>query len=668
LQPIVILRGVTAGEFQEITTPLNRLFLYLSVLALPMLAQEPVRYELQFPNAVHHEAEVRATFSGISSPVLEVVMSRSSPGRYALHEFIKNVYNFRATDGKGHSLPVTRPNPYQWDVTGYKDTVVVQYTVYGDRTDGTYNGIDGTHAHLNMPATLVWAHGFEKAPASIKFEVPQGSNWKVATQLVPHHDGSWSAPGLDRLMDSPAEIGPHALPAWTIGNARFRLALHHHGTSEEAAAYARMCKAVVLEEQGVFGAFPKFDSGTYTFLVDYLPYASGDGMEHRDSTVITSAEDLSDSASQLIGTVSHEFFHLWNVKRIRPQSLQPFDFERADMSGELWFAEGFTSYYGPLVLRRAGLASLDRFTETMGAAVNAVLTDPGKHVSNVIEMSQQAPFVDAATANDPVNYANTFISYYTYGQALALGIDLSIRTKFPGKTLDDWMRTMWREHPDVQEPYTLEGLQSALAETTGSKSFADDIFQRHIYGMEPMDYAGLLARAGFLLRKEHPGKVWLGVQSMNFSDKGAEITGATLRGSPLYNAGLDRGDRVLNWDGSAIHNEGEVKAWLASRKPNDRVHLEVETRAGRKDLTAILAEDPRLQIVSYEKAGRKLTPEISSFRESWLSSKALQPLPKVEKYCRKCKRALAFEYEHCPFDGSSLFITPATRQGDKAKR
>lgn len=645
---------------------MNRLLLYLGVLALPVLAQQPVRYELRFPNAVHHEAEVRATFSDVSGPVLEIVMSRSSPGRYALHEFIKNVYNFRATDGEGHPLPVTRPNPYQWDITGYKGTVVVAYTVYGDRVDGTYDGIDETHAHLNMPATLAWAHGFEKTPVSIKFDVPNGSNWSVATQLVPHDDGTWSAPGLDRLMDSPAEIGPHALPEWTIGAARFRLALHNRGTSEEAAAYARMCEAVVLEEQGVFGAFPKFDNGVYTFLVDYLPYASGDGMEHRDSTVITSQRDLSDSASQLIGTVSHEFFHSWNVKRIRPSSLQPFDFERADMSGELWFAEGFTSYYGPLSLKRAGLVSLDRFTENMGAAVNAVLTDPGRQVSNVIDMSRQAPFVDAATANDPENYANTFISYYTYGQALALGIDLSIRAQFPGKTLDNWMRTMWREHPDAQKPYTLDDLQNTLAETTGSKSFAGEIFRRHIYGMEPMDYAGLLARAGFLLRQEHPGKVWLGVTSLKFSDRGAEIAGATLRGSPLYNAGLDRGDRVLSWDGKAFHNDGEVKAWLASHKRNDRVRLEVETRAGMKGITVVLTEDPALQIVTYEKAGRKLTPGMASFRESWLSSKAIQPLPKVQKYCHKCKRVLAFEYERCPYDGTPLFITPAAEQGDKA--
>ena len=126
--------------------------------------------------------------------------------------------------------------------------------------------------------------------------------------------------------------------------------------------FQKMCEAVVLEEEGVFGAFPKYDNGSYTFLVDYLPYVSGDGMEHRDSTVITSARPLTrESAGQLVESVAHEFFHSWNVKRIRPRSLEPFDYERVNMSGELWFAEGFTDYYAPLVLKRAGLISRDEF-------------------------------------------------------------------------------------------------------------------------------------------------------------------------------------------------------------------------------------------------------------------------------------------------------------------
>jgi predicted metalloprotease with PDZ domain len=627
-----------------------------SLVAAGLSAQEPVRYELRFPNPLHHEAEVRATFPGVKPGVLEVVMSRSSTGRYALHEFAKNVYNFRATDAQGNALKFTRPSPYQWNIAGGKGTVVVEYTLFGDHADGTYAGIDATHAHLNTPASLAWAHGYEKSPVSVKVSIPEGSNWAVATQLKPEADGTWTAPNLDFLFDSPIEISTHAMPEWTVGDSRFRLALHHSGTDAEAAAYAKMCQAVVTEEEGVFGAFPKYDNGSYTFLVDYLPFVFGDGMEHRDSTVISGAATLREGATQLIGTVAHEFFHSWNVKRIRPSSLQPFDFEKANISGELWFAEGFTQYYGPLALKRAGLHSLDRFTRSLSGAVNQVMTAPGRKIFNVIDMSRQAPFVDAAVAIDATNRQNNFISYYTYGDAIALGVDFMIRTQFPGKSLDDWMRTMWKEHPDVQKPYTLEDLQTALAHATGSPDFAARVFQQHVYGMEPMPYGELLSHAGMLVRKSSAGKGWIGGASFDFSDKGVTISTGTLRETPLYVAGLDKGDVILAFGGKAIKTQAEFDTWLNSVKPGDVVKLRVDSRVGRKEVDLTVAESPAVEVVTYEEAQKPLTPEIVAFREAWLSSKAVHPLPKLEKHCWVCQRKYAFELEHCPYDGQDLHI------------
>ena len=632
--------------------------LYLLLLAASAFAQTPVRYEISFPNAVHHEAQVRATFSDVKQPVLEVVMSRSSPGRYALHEFAKNVYNVRVTDGEGHVLAVDRSDPYGWKVAGHKGTVVVEYTLFGDRADGTYDGIDATHAHLNMPATFVWAHGMEKAPASFRFVIPEGSKWEVATQLAPQPDGTYRAPNVDMMMDSPVEISAHFLEEWKVGDRQFRMSLHDQGTKEEAAAYARMAQAVVTEAEGVYGAFPQYDNGNYTFLIDYLPYASGDGMEHRDSTVITGTRQLKGAAAQSIGTVAHEFFHSWNVERIRPKSLEPFDFEKANMSGELWFAEGFTNYYGPLILKRAGLMSIDRFAQAVGAAASAVMTAPGRQVFNVVEMARQAPFVDAATANDPVNTQNTFISYYTYGEAIALGLDLTIRTKFPGKSLDDWMRQMWKEHPDVQKPYTLESLQAALGTATGSKEFAAEVFRRYILGKEAMDYKPLLAAAGLELRSRPGHHVWLGAQRYVMSDMGMEITGAVLRDSPAYAAGLDRGDKVLEFDGKALKSEDDLTKWLDARKPGEKVKLKVEARGGKRDVEVTLAESPGLEVVTFEQAGKVAGREQLALREAWLSSKAVHALPEVKKYCPVCQRALPFEWDHCPYDGSDLGIVP----------
>ena len=607
--------------------------LLLALWAIPVLAQQGTNYEISFPNAVHHEAEVRVEFTGVNAPALEVVMSRSSPGRYALHEFAKNVYNVRVTDPGGRPLMVTRPNPYSWNVqTAGNSTVIFEYTLFGDRTDGTYDGIDSTHAHLNMPATFVWARGYESKPFSFQFKIPENSQWKIATQLLPQGEGRWSAPNLEWMMDSPVEISNYVMPEWKVEDATFRMALHFHGSEADARKYAQMCQAVVLEEEGVFGALPKYGGSTYTFLMDYLPYASGDGMEHRDSTVITSQGDLSQAARILIGTASHEFFHSWNVRRIRPRTLEPFNFEEANMSGELWFAEGFTNYYGPLVLQRAGLGTLDQFTTGMGHALNAVLNAPGHTVHSAVEMSRLAPFVDAATSIDPNNFRNTFISYYTYGQALAFGIDLTLRERFPGKSLDDWMRMVWREHPDIEKPYTLADLQNALAETTGDAEFARNIFERHILGKQPMNYESLLAPAGLVLRKAHGGQAWWGRSRLNVIGEGAEIADETLRDTPLYQAGLEKGDRILELDGKPVKTGTNSDALLGKRKAGDRVQLKLRTRAGEKQVEVTLGENPELELVTFEQAGQTVTPDITAFRQRWLGSKALHPLPKMEDF------------------------------------
>ena len=588
----------------------------------PILGEPTVTYRLSFPNAAHHEAEISATFTGISQPLLEVVMSRSSPGRYALHEFAKNVYNFAATDAAGNPVPIVRPNPYGWNIAAQHGTVIFHYTLFADHADGTYAGIDETHAHLNLPAALVWARGFENAPATLTFDLPPGSGWRVATQLVPRANDTWTAPNLEWLMDSPVELSAHTLAQWQVENQHFRLAVHHGGSEKTVSSFAKMVQAVVAEGEGVFGSFPKFDNGSYTFLIDYLPYVFGDCMEHRDSTSITGATDLKDSEKDALGAVSHEFFHAWNVRRIRPRSLEPFDFEHANMSGELWFAEGFTSYYGPLLIERAGLSTLDEFARTLSGDVNRVLNGPGREIFSPVEMSRMAPFVDAAKSVDANNFRNTYISYYTYGAALAFGLDLAIRERFPGKSLDDWMRLMWRHHPDIDAPYTLQDLENCLAETTGSSEFAELIFQHHINGREPLDYESLVAAAGLKLRKVHPGKAWIGNDHVEPSSDGIKLSDVALHGSPLYAAGLDQGDQIARCDGKTLKKAEDFQFCVEKHSPGENIALEYISRAGFRKIAVAAGEDPAVEIVTFEKVGFEVSPTVKSFRSSWLGSKS----------------------------------------------
>ena len=287
-------------------------------------------------------------------------MSRSSPGRYALHEFAKNVLDVRATDSEGRPFPIAHPNPNQWEVTGHSGDVRVSYRIFGDWVDGTYLAIDGTHAHINMPAAIMWARGFDASPITIRFEPPPGASWRVATQLLPGRDSlTFTAPNLQYLMDSPAEFSAFAVRTFTVTDQGrtpvFRIVAHHTGTDADLDALVRDVDTIVRETRYVFGEFPAFDTNTYTFITDYLPGNDRDAMEHRNSAVITSPRPIAADRLGHLGSVSHEFCHAWNVERIRPASLEPFNFDDVNMSGELWLAEGFCNYYGALVLRRVGV-------------------------------------------------------------------------------------------------------------------------------------------------------------------------------------------------------------------------------------------------------------------------------------------------------------------------
>ncbi len=607
--------------------------LALSLSAGAARAQAPVSYRVAFPNAVHHEAEITVTFSDLPARPLEVRMSRTSPGRYALHEFAKNVYNVRATDGRGRPLTPTRPNPHQWDVAGHDGTVRITYTLFGDRADGTYTGIDNTHAHLNAPAAFLWARGLERRPVTVTFQ-PARPEWKVATQLFPTRDPyTFTAPDFPYFMDSPVEISAHEVRSWqwTSGGRTqtLRLALHHQGTAQEAEAFTEMVKRVVDEQEAVFGELPRFDVGSYTFLADYLPWVPGDGMEHRNSTVLTSPRPLSTGALANLGTVSHEFFHAWNVERIRPRSLEPFNFEEANMSGELWFAEGFTSYYDDLFIQRAGIYALDQYAELLAGTLNGVLNAPGRGFFSPVEMSRQAPFVDAAASIDPTNRANTYISYYTWGAAVGLGLDLTLRARFPGVTLDDYMRAMWATYGKPEIPYTLADLRNVLGTVTGDRAFAEDFFRRYVEGREVVDYERLLGEAGLLLRRANPGRPFLGL-ALEYQEGRAVVSAPPLIGTPAYRAGLERGDTVLSVDGRPLVSTEEFAALVGARRPGEEVTVEWVQRGERRNARLTLAENPSFEVVTYEKAGRPVTDAVRAFRERWLGPKA-RPAPRASR-------------------------------------
>ena len=617
---------------------------YLTILlffVMPALAQETTKaiyYKISFPNGAHHEAEIEMTIPNAPSKDFTVRMSRSSAGRYATHEFGKNVYNVSATEVDGTSVELKQIEGDEYLIGSHNGTTIkVKYTLFGNWTDGTYASIDASHAHLNMPATIMWAPGQEKRPIKIEFDDLDKQGWKVATQLKAEGANVYSAPDLQYLMDSPTELSDFKQTSFDVLNTdgkkeKINLTVHSDDPQPIIDNFGKLVQKMVLEEKAVFGELPTYDFGEYTFLDDVYPTTSGDGMEHRNSTCIVQPIDrVAGYEERLLSTFSHEYFHSWNVKRIRPKSLEPFNFEHANMSSELWFAEGFTQYYGELVLERSAFRSTDDYLQTIAGLVNSVLNTPGALKYPPTQMSRYSVFADAGVSIDPNNDNNIFTSYYTYGGATALALDLRLRADF-NLTLDDYMRQVWLSRGKVMKPYTIPDLQNDLAKLTKNPKFATDFFSKYIYGVEKNNYEALLAKAGLLLRKAQAGKAWAGPISGNgrrgragqakvSGNEGVAIVTSTLVGTPIYNAGLDAGDIILNVDGKAVNDEQTFNGIIASKNIGDKVTVNYKNRTGNHDATITLAENPYLEVVTFESAGKEISKDQQAFRSAWLSSK-----------------------------------------------
>src|SRR3954466_9391255 len=589
-------------------------------------AAAPIRYRLSFPEPQHRWMQVEASFSELGSGTLELRMSRSSPGRYSLHDFAKNVYDVHAFASDGRELQTTRPDPYGWNVAGHGGTVTVKYKVFGDRVDGTYLGVDTTHAHINMPAAIMWAHGLDDRPVSLTFQQPAGMHWQVATQL---HAGSspleFTAPNLQYLMDSPSEFGPVTVRQFTVDSHTFRFAVHHTGTAAELDDYVKDVEKIVRQEREIYGEYPAYEPGYYTFLADYLPYADGDGMEHRNSTVISGGRSIANGRLNILDTVAHEFFHCWNVERIRPKGLEPFDFDRANLSGELWLAEGFTQYYGPLALQRAKLVDLAATARDFTELIEAVAAS-GHLVRSAEEMSRMAPFIDGGRTVDRTNWPITVISYYPFGGALALALDLTLRDRSDNRlSLDDYMQAMWRKYGEpggnregyVDRPYTIADAEATLAEVSGDRAFAHEFFARYIEGHDIADYGRLLFRAGFAVRKRNPGRARVGDIRLEASGGASRVATLVAPTWPLYAAGIDQDDELQQVGGQRIMGDGDLATALQRHKPGDAVPIVyVDRTRVPKTATVTLAEDPHVEVVvgDADSAQRE-------FRARWLGMK-----------------------------------------------
>ncbi|CAN5886538.1 hypothetical protein BH23GEM9_BH23GEM9_00610 [soil metagenome] len=279
-------------------------------------------------------------------------------------------------------------------------------------------------------------------------------------------------------------------------------------------------------------------------------------------------------------------------------------------------------------MRRAGVTDDAQYAAGLTGMLNTTINAPGRYFFSPYDMSLQAPFVDAATSVDPQNRANTFISYYTWGAAIGLGLDLSIRSRFPGLALDDFMRAMWQtfgvHEADYtpQRPYTMDDLRVTLGTVVRDTAFANDFFRRYINGREVVDYTSLVGLAGILLRPAQPGLPDIGAAQLEVRDGVVRTAGPVLVGSSLYAAGVSAGDRIIALDGQPVSTAEAVQGIVAGKRPGEPIGIRFEQRGVERTASVTVGEIDALEVVLYEDAGMDVTPVMREFRASWLGTKS----------------------------------------------
>jgi predicted metalloprotease with PDZ domain len=485
--------------------------LFASAPAAPTPAGAPLRiaYRIAMPDPAAHLYEIAIDVDGVHEATLPLQLPVWSPGRYARMDFAKNIQRFTVTDAAGAPLAWDKTDGSRWVVrTGGARGVRVRYQSFDDALSGTFSVLDTAHANWNGATLFMYVEGHKQDPVTLRISPPTG--WHIVngdTRAPDQRDYRFE--NYDRLIDTPTEVAPGILlDSFVVDGRRYRTMVHHNGPVPAGVRerFVRDVEKIVRYENGVFSAPPLEQ---YTFLFN-IGYAGGDGMEHLYSTQIIDRRPFTgnDTLTVLpgIGTAAHEYFHVWNVKRVRPAALGPFDYTREVYQPSLWVAEGWTQYYGQAALHRSGITDRAEFYQSMAGIVRANLTAPGRKEVSARMASFHAPFWDGAPQGQPTNGANSFFSYYTKGSGLALYLDLYIREKTANRrSLDDVFEALKRRTWNAPSTsYYLQGRGYAEAdvERAVSEMAGEDMhpwFDRYVGGTADLDYDALLDRAGLRL-------------------------------------------------------------------------------------------------------------------------------------------------------------------------
>jgi predicted metalloprotease with PDZ domain len=503
---------------------------------------------------------------------------------YQIRDFSSHMMQVAARDGAGNQLRIAKLDKQTWKVTG-NGAVTVSYSTYWDEAGPFSAQLNPDHAFLNLALVLLYVPDRRAEETRLVFDdVPE--SWRVAVELdagemaAGRRTGAYSAPNYDALVDAPVEIGKFEELRFNAGGKPIRVAIH--GDLGDTSRVTDALERIVDYESTLMGGLP---SREYLFVFHFGSSFGGGGMEHSNSTAISASV-----LAELVNTSAHEFFHLWNVKRIRPQALEPVDYTKEMYTRSLWFAEGVTDTYAAFTLVRTGLWSAQQFYTDFAAHMNELEGRPAHRWQSAEQSSLDAWLEKYTLYNRP----EESISYYNKGKLLGLGLDILIRDSTDNRgSLDDMLRYLNDEYAlrgrFYDESQDLRAAAEAVIRKSapGAKADLRDFFNRYVAGTDEMAYSDWLERAGLLLKPSGQRRAVLGF-SLRREGGDSSIVQALEPGSSAEEAGLREGDAVIALNGEAVPRSPE--RWLRDHQPEEHITLKVRRRGEEKEFSFALGQ------------------------------------------------------------------------------
>ena len=541
------------------------------------LAAPVLRYTLAMPAPQTHYFEVETSLSGFSKPYTDLKMPVWAPGSYLVREFARHVEGFTAQAGP-EKLRTEKISKNTWRIyhPRAKD-FVVRYRVYAYELSVRTSFLDAAHGYVNGSSVFMFPAEGKQLPSTL--EIKPAAGWtQVSTSLKPVGGNfTFQSSSYDELADSPIEIGTHKVLRFEANGTPHTIAMFGQVQYDEAKLLADM-KRVCEEAHRVVGRNPL---DRYVFIIHNIDRGTG-GLEHLFSTTLSvsrNAYSAEGGYKAFLGLVAHEYFHLWNVKRIRPVALGPFNYDAENYTRMLWLSEGGTEYFSNLIVQRAGFLTPDTYLADLSNGITRVENTPGNKLQSAAESSFDA-WIKYYRPNE--NSANTGISYYDKGELIGATLDLMVIRETKGqKSLDDVMRYLYDEYyVKKQRGFTDEEFQAAVARVAGRRF--DDFFRRHVYGTETLPYDTVLGYAGLKLTTTPVAEE--AVLGATVSTTGGKYTvTSTLREGSAWQGGLNVNDELLALNG--IRFTDDPNKLLAGRPVGSEVKLLVSRDGQVKELS-----------------------------------------------------------------------------------